>query len=182
MKVELQKKYQLFIDGEWRDASDGETLKTYNPATGELLAEIADASEKDVDDAVKAGHRAFQSWSKTTVTERAAVLNKIADIIDENKEFLATVETMDNGKPITLTNPIQVERSYQYNEASVSTDDQQGDQIRDWLYDSLARRITDQYVAIALPKVTPGSSTSAQIGKGAGIKGTGSTAIVVPNP
>ena len=85
MKVELQKKYQLFIDGEWRDASDGETLKTYNPATGELLAEIADASEKDVDDAVKAGHRVFQTWSKTTVTERAAILNKIADIIDENK-------------------------------------------------------------------------------------------------
>ena len=103
MKVELQKKYQLFIDGEWRDASDGETLKTYNPATGELLAEIADASEKDVDDAVKAGHRAFQTWSKTTVTERAAILNKIADIIDENKELLATVETMDNGKPIRET-------------------------------------------------------------------------------
>ena len=103
MKVELQKKYQLFIDGEWRDASDGETLKTYNPATGELLAEIADASEKDVNDAVKAAHKAFQTWSKTTVVERAAILNKIADIIDENKTFLATVETMDNGKPIRET-------------------------------------------------------------------------------
>lgn len=62
---------------------------------------------------------------------------------------------MQNGQPVTLTNPIQVERSYQYNEASVSTDDLQGSQIRDWLYDSLARRITDQYVAIGLPKVAP---------------------------
>lgn len=103
MKVELQKKYQLFIDGEWKDASDKATLKTYNPATGELLAEIADASEKDVDEAVRAGHKAFQTWAKTTVTERAAILNKIADIIDANKEFLATVETMDNGKPIRET-------------------------------------------------------------------------------
>ena len=110
--------------------------------------------------------------------ELVGVLTEIRLVISADVSY----QSMDNGKPVTLTNPIQVERSYQYNEASVSTDDQQGDQIRDWLYDSLARRITDQYVAIALPKVTPGSITSAQIGKGAGIKGTGSTAIVVPNP
>ena len=110
--------------------------------------------------------------------ELVGVLTEIRLVISADVSY----QSMDNGKPVTLTNPIQVERSYQYNEASVSTDDQQGDQIRDWLYDSLARRITDQYVAIALPKVTPGSSTSAQIGKGAGIKGTGSTAIIVPNP
>lgn len=103
MSVKLQDRYQLFIGGEWRDASDGATLKSYNPANGELLAEIADASEKDVDDAVKAAHKAFESWGKTTVTERAAVLNKIADIIDANQEFLATVETLDNGKPIRET-------------------------------------------------------------------------------
>lgn len=69
-----------------------------------------------------------------------------------------TYETVQNGQPVTLTNPIQVERSYQYNEASVSTDDQQGSQIRDWLYDSLARRIADQYVAIGLPKSAPSSA------------------------
>lgn len=85
-------------------------------------------------------------------------------------------KTIENGKPVTLTNPIQVERSYQYNEASVSTDDQQGDQIRDWLYDSLARRITDQYVAIALPKMAPNSATPVtQSGKG-----SVSTAVIVP--
>ena len=111
--------------------------------------------------------------------ELVGVLTEIRLVISADVSY----QSMDNGKPVTLTNPIQVERSYQFNEASVSTDDQQGDQIRDWLYDSLARRITDQYVAIALPKVTPASATtSAQIGKGRGIKGTGSTAIAAPNP
>lgn len=103
MKVNFQEKYKLFIGGQWQDASDKATIKTYNPATGEFLAEIADASKKDVDDAVKAARKAFATWSKTTPVERAAVLNKIADIIDENAEYLATVETMDNGKPIRET-------------------------------------------------------------------------------
>lgn len=103
MEINLRKKYQLFIDGEWRDSSDGATLKTYNPANGQLLSEIADATEADVDAAVKAARKAFNSWSKTTVNERAIILNKIADIIDENSEYLATIETMDNGKPIRET-------------------------------------------------------------------------------
>lgn len=103
MEIKLQEKYQLYIDGQWRDASDGTTIKTYNPATGGLLAEIADASEKDVDDAVKAARKAFRTWGKTAPAERAAVLNKIADIIDGNAEYLATIETMDNGKPIRET-------------------------------------------------------------------------------
>ncbi|MBP6496905.1 MAG: hypothetical protein KA291_10605, partial [Psychrobacter sp.] len=104
--------------------------------------------------------------------ELVGVLTEIRLVISADVSY----QSMDNGKPVTLSNPIQIERSYQYNEASVSTDDQQGDQIREWLYDSLARRITDQYVAIALPKVTPASATtSAQIGKG-----TGATAILVP--
>ena len=106
--------------------------------------------------------------------ELVGVLTEIRLVISADVSY----QSMDNGKPVTLSNPIQIERSYQYNEASVSTDDQQGDQIREWLYDSLARRITDQYVAIALPKVTPASATtSAQIGKG-----TGATAILVPKP
>jgi len=103
MKVNFKEKYKLFIDGKWHDASDKATIKTYNPATGEFIAEIADASEKDVDDAVKSARKAFATWSKTTTTERAAILNRIADIIDENAEYLATVETIDNGKPIRET-------------------------------------------------------------------------------
>ncbi len=103
MDIKFQKCYQLFIGGEWRHASNEATLKTYNPATGKLLAEISDASNSDVDDAVQAAQDAFKTWSKSTPAERAAVLNKIADIIDENAEYLATIETMDNGKPIRET-------------------------------------------------------------------------------
>ncbi len=92
--------------------------------------------------------------------ELVGVLTEIRLVLSADISY----ETIENGRPVTLTNPIQVERSYQYNEASVSTDDQQGSQIRDWLYDSLARRITDQYVAIALPKVAPApTNKSAQI-------------------
>lgn len=103
MNIKIQEKYQLYIGGEWKDSSDGTTIKTYNPANGQLLSEIADATEKDVDDAVKAAKKAFETWGKTTPTERAIILNKIADIIDDNAEYLATIETMDNGKPIRET-------------------------------------------------------------------------------
>ena len=103
MNLQLQDKYKLYINGEWRDASDGATIKTYNPSNGDLLAEIADATNSDVDEAIASAREAFKTWGKTTPAERAAVLNKIADIIDENAEFLATVETMDNGKPIRET-------------------------------------------------------------------------------
>ena len=103
MNIQLQNQYKLYIKGEWKDASDGATIKTYNPSNGEFLAEIADATNNDVDEAIASAREAFKTWGKTTPVERAAVLNKIADIIDENAEFLATVETMDNGKPIRET-------------------------------------------------------------------------------
>lgn len=103
MNLQLQDKYKLYINGEWREAADGATIKTYNPSNGELLAEIADATNSDVDEAIASAREAFKTWGKTTPVERAAVLNKIADIIDENAELLATVESMDNGKPIRET-------------------------------------------------------------------------------
>lgn len=103
--------------------------------------------------------------------ELVGVLTEIRLVLSADVSY----QTIENGKPVTLTNPIQVERSYQYNEASVSTDDQQGDQVRDWLYDSLARRITDQYVAISLPKVAPAAKQSVLMNKGAT-----PTVVVVP--
>ena len=111
--------------------------------------------------------------------ELVGVLTEIRLVLSAN----VTYQTLENGKPVTLTNPIQVERSYQYNEASVSTDDLQGDQIRDWLYDSLARRITDQYVAISLPKVPSNKVTSNGVSKPIPVgNDAGSTTVVVPNP
>ena len=102
-KPELQNRYQLFIGGQWRDASDGEFFTTKCPANGEKLAECAQATKEDVDDAVREAWKAFETWKKVPTSERAAILNKIADIIDANTEHLAMVESLDNGKPIRET-------------------------------------------------------------------------------
>ena len=108
MEVKLQERYKLFINGEWRDASDGQTVKTYSPVDGSLLAEVAEATKEDIDAAVSSAREAFKTWKNSTVKERAKILNQIADIIDANAELLATVETMDNGKPIRETMAVDV--------------------------------------------------------------------------
>lgn len=108
MSVKLKEKYGLYIGGEWKDASDGATFSTKNPATGEHLAYCAEATKEDVDAAVKAAWAAFPVWKAVEPQERAAILNKIADIIDENAKLLAEVETLDNGKPIRETTFIDI--------------------------------------------------------------------------
>jgi aldehyde dehydrogenase (NAD+) len=108
MEKSLDKVYKLFIGGEWVEAENGKTFDAFCPANGELLTKCAYASEKDVDKAVKAAWKAFPEWKKTSVAERATILSKIADIIDENTEKLALVETLDNGKPIRETRNIDV--------------------------------------------------------------------------
>lgn len=107
-KPELQNRYQLFIGGQWRDASDGEFFTTKCPANGEKLAECAQATKEDVDDAVREAWKAFETWKKVPTSERVAILNKIADIIDANTEHLAMVESLDNGKPIRETMAIDI--------------------------------------------------------------------------
>ncbi|WP_033295946.1 aldehyde dehydrogenase family protein [Amycolatopsis jejuensis] len=96
----LKEHYKPFIDGEFVDGS-GEPLKTVNPATEEILAEVGTASASDVDTAVKAAHKAYTSvWSKMPGTERAKYLFRIARLIQERSRELAVLETLDNGKPI----------------------------------------------------------------------------------
>ena len=104
----LKKSYKMFINGEGVNSSNGVMVKTYAPYNNELLSEFPDASENDVDLAVKSAKEAFKTWRKTTVKERAKILNEIADIIDKNKDLLATVETMDNGKPIRETKLVDI--------------------------------------------------------------------------
>ncbi|WP_150538690.1 aldehyde dehydrogenase family protein [Actinobacillus vicugnae] len=99
----FDKTYGLLINGEWTQGSGNELLASYNPANGEVLAHFVDATDVDVDAAVAAAQQAFKSWRKTTVAERAAILNKIADMIDEHSELFALQETLDNGKPIRET-------------------------------------------------------------------------------
>ena len=100
--------FQMYINGEWVDAEDKLVLKSHNPANSEYLASFPDATEGDVNKAVEAAQEAFKTWKYTTVSERARLLNKIADIIDANTELLATVESLDNGKPIRETMNVDV--------------------------------------------------------------------------
>lgn len=112
--LELQEKYQLFIGGKWKDASDGKTFKTICPADGRVLAECAEATKEDVDEAVQAAWKAFESWKHVSVNERAAILTKIADIIDENKARLAMIESVDNGKPVRETFALDIPLAAQH--------------------------------------------------------------------
>ncbi|MCA9078623.1 MAG: aldehyde dehydrogenase family protein, partial [Planctomycetaceae bacterium] len=93
---------QLLIDGEWCDSVSGETFATYHPATEEKIADVSQANAEDVDLAVKAARRAFEEgeWHEMDARDRGALILKLADLIEENIEELAALETLDNGKPI----------------------------------------------------------------------------------
>ncbi|MEV0054505.1 aldehyde dehydrogenase family protein [Saccharopolyspora shandongensis] len=96
----LKPSYRMFVDGEFVDGG-GEPLKSINPATEELLAEVSSASGSDVDIAVRAARRAFeQTWSTMPGPERAKYLFRIARLIQERARELAVLESLDNGKPI----------------------------------------------------------------------------------
>lgn len=106
--LKLKKEYGMFINGKWVGSAENETLKAYCPATGDELCTFQDAAHEDVSWAAKAARQAFTSWSKTTVKERAAILNKIADIIDEHTAELALIESCDNGKPLRETMNVDI--------------------------------------------------------------------------
>ena len=108
MKANLDARYDLYINGQWVPASDGKVFTAYNPATGEKLAECAEATKEDVDADVNAAGEGNPAWPHMRIAQRAGILEKIADIIDENAELLATIESMDNGKPIRETMAIDV--------------------------------------------------------------------------
>ena len=108
MKNLAQDSYKLYIGGQWIDSSDNKKLDVFCPANGEKISEIADASREDVDRAVDVAWEAFDKWGKTSKAERAILLNKIADRLEENAEHLAQIESMDNGKPIRETRAIDV--------------------------------------------------------------------------
>ncbi|WP_431960154.1 aldehyde dehydrogenase family protein [Actinacidiphila sp. bgisy160] len=101
--VDIAPSYGLFIDGEFTDAADGRVFKTVSPSTEEVLSEVAQAGEADVDRAVRAARKAFESWSALPGSERAKYLFRIARIIQERSRELAVLESLDNGKPIKET-------------------------------------------------------------------------------
>ena len=108
IKNYLDENYGLFINGEFVKGHSDETLEVKNPATGETLSHITKANEKDVDTAVAAAQEAFESWSLTSKTERANLLRQISNKMMENKEKIATIETLNNGKPIRETLGIDI--------------------------------------------------------------------------
>lgn len=92
---------RLYINGRFVDSQSGKTFPTFNPATGEELIRVAEADKADVDIAVKAARHAFETtWKYTNGSSRRDLLLKLADLVETNKEELATLESLDNGKPL----------------------------------------------------------------------------------
>ncbi len=107
--VRLRSSYGLFIDGAFTDPVDGGAFKTVNPATEEVLAEVAEAGPADVDRAVRAARRAYsRTWSRMSGRERGKYLFRIARIIQERSRELAVLETLDNGKPIKESRDVDI--------------------------------------------------------------------------
>ena len=95
---------KMLIDGKWVDAASGKKFETHNPATGELLATVAEGDAEDINRAVAAARRAFEGpWSKVKPFERQNLLLKLAELVEANFEELSQLDTLDMGAPISRT-------------------------------------------------------------------------------
>jgi phenylacetaldehyde dehydrogenase len=105
----------MLIDGAWVNSASGATLDVINPADGELLARVPSADEADVDRAVLAARRAFDdsAWSRMKPTDRERLLLRVADLIEANARELAEIESLDNGKPVTVAQGLDVSMAAQ---------------------------------------------------------------------
>src|SRR5260221_616557 len=95
---------KMLIDGKWVEAASGRTFPVYNPATGEVIVHVAEGDKEDIYRAVAAARRAFDSgpWRKMTPSERGRLINKLADLLEQHSEEFAQLESLDNGKPLTI--------------------------------------------------------------------------------
>ena len=93
--------HENFVGGEWIDSAGGETMEVINPSTGEVIAEVARSTAQDADRAVQAAKTALTEWLETTPGERAELLFRLADLIDENADELAAIESKNVGKPLS---------------------------------------------------------------------------------
>ncbi|UPO75921.1 aldehyde dehydrogenase family protein [Arthrobacter sp. Helios] len=101
--VSFKPRYENWIGGEWVAPVKGGYFENVSPVTGRVFCEVARGTSEDIDLALDAAHKAAPSWGKTSVAERANILNRIADRIEDNLEMLAVAETWDNGKPVRET-------------------------------------------------------------------------------
>ena len=120
----FKEKYDNYIGGKFTPPVDGEYFDNISPIDGKPFTKVARSNEKDIEQALDAAHKAAPEWNKSSAAERASVLLKIADIIEENLEYLARVETVENGKPIRETMnadlPVVVDH-YRYFAAAIRT-------------------------------------------------------------
>ncbi len=95
---------KMFIGGKWVEAASGKTFPSYNPATGEMMAKVAEGDREDIDRAVKAARKAFESgpWPAMSASERGRLIWKLGDLLEEHLEEFAQIESLDNGKPLAV--------------------------------------------------------------------------------
>jgi phenylacetaldehyde dehydrogenase len=100
----IEKPRKMLINGKWVNSISGKTFPTYNPATGEILAQVAEGDREDIEQAVKAARRAFDQgpWRRLTASERGRLIWKLADLLESHTEEFAYLESLDNGKPLTI--------------------------------------------------------------------------------
>ncbi|MEJ6707331.1 MAG: aldehyde dehydrogenase family protein [Amylibacter sp.] len=103
MTFNFKKKYGNYIGGNWVDPVDGKYFDNITPVNGSVLCQIPRSNEKDIELALDAAHAAKDAWGATSVAERSVIINKIAQVIEDNIPLLAEAETWDNGKPIRET-------------------------------------------------------------------------------
>ncbi len=101
----------MLIGADWVPAASGKTFETYNPATGEVLAHVAQGESEDIDRAVKTARAVFEAdtWTKIKPNERGRMIHRLGDLILENADELATLESLDNGKPLAIARAADVE-------------------------------------------------------------------------
>jgi phenylacetaldehyde dehydrogenase len=101
---------KMLINGKWVDSASGKTFQTFNPATGGILAAVAEGDREDINRAVSAARAAFDGgpWRRMTASERGRAIWKLADLIEQHTEEFAMLETLDNGKPLTISRAADV--------------------------------------------------------------------------
>ncbi len=97
----IDKPRKMLINGQWVSSISGKTFPTYNPSTGEVLAQVAEGDREDIEQAVKAARKAFDHgpWRRLTGSERGRLIWKLADLLEAHTEEFAYLESLDNGKP-----------------------------------------------------------------------------------
>jgi len=101
---------KMLIGGKWTEAASGKTFPTYNPATGEILSQVAEGDREDINRAVRAARAAFDRgpWSRLSASERGRMIWKLADLLEQNLEEFAQIESLDNGKPLKVARAADV--------------------------------------------------------------------------